>query len=191
MLEFQAWPSIPRLKRGMIVTEKIDGTNAAINIDPEDGSITVQSRKRLITSDDDNFGFARWVHDNAGVLTDVLGPGRHFGEWWGRGVQRGYELEHKKFSLFNVQRWRNEFTNELHEDIHRVDNLDVVPVLHRGAFNITTIDHVLNDLETHGSYVKEGYMKPEGVVVFHVASRTTYKVLIENDEISKTEAGMK
>ena len=188
MLEFEKWPSIPRLKRGMVVTEKIDGTNACINIDPEDGSVTVQSRKRLITPDDDNFGFASWVRDNAGALTDVLGPGRHYGEWWGPGIQRGYDIPKRRFSLFNVARWRDSETNLVHEDIHRVDNLDVVPVLYRGDFSIDTIDAVNDQLRKFGSWASEGFMRPEGVVVFHVQSRQLFKVLIENDEISKTEA---
>lgn len=32
MIEFKAWPKIPRLFRDVIITEKIDGTNAAIHI---------------------------------------------------------------------------------------------------------------------------------------------------------------
>ena len=34
-----------------------------------------------------------------------LVPGRHFGEWWGSGIQRGYGLDEKTFSLFNAYRW--------------------------------------------------------------------------------------
>src|SRR5690242_15477805 len=106
-IEFEAFPKIPRLRRDMVVTEKIDGTNAAIGIKPagtfnfeegpdpaiiacvgvgdDDYVVYAQSRKRLITPDADNYGFARWVVDNAQTLALDLGPGLHFGEWWGHG----------------------------------------------------------------------------------------------------------
>ena len=52
------------------------------------------------------FGFARWVETNRERLITLLGPGLHFGEWWGSGIQRGYGLTKgdKRFSLFNVER---------------------------------------------------------------------------------------
>ena len=61
IVEFKAWPKIGRYNPfNVTITEKMDGTNACIII--EDGFIVgVQSRKRLITPDDDNFGFAQWV----------------------------------------------------------------------------------------------------------------------------------
>src|SRR5882762_4949927 len=55
--------------------------------------VYAQSRKRIITPEQDNFGFARWVYDNAETLVHDLGEGLHFGEWWGSGIQRGYGLE--------------------------------------------------------------------------------------------------
>lgn len=35
MSTFQAWPKIPRYNRQVTLTEKIDGTNAAIIIEPD------------------------------------------------------------------------------------------------------------------------------------------------------------
>ncbi len=62
----------------------------------------IGSRTRWITAQDDNHGFARWVEGNKQELLK-LGAGRHFGEWWGSGIQRGYGLQkgEKRFSLFN------------------------------------------------------------------------------------------
>ena len=56
--EFQKFPKIPRLNRGIIITEKIDGTNAQILI-TEDGQIFPGSRKRWLqqTGRGDNYGF--------------------------------------------------------------------------------------------------------------------------------------
>ena len=37
-------------------------------------------------------------------------------------------------------------------------------------------------LRVNGSLASPGFMKPEGIVVFHSASQTCYKVMLENDE---------
>jgi hypothetical protein len=83
-MEFEAWPKIRRGKdNGVIVTEKIDGTNAQIAIEQDGTTMHVGSRNRWITPEDDNFGFARWAAEHRDELL-TLGPGRHFGEWWAR-----------------------------------------------------------------------------------------------------------
>jgi hypothetical protein len=103
MSDFEEFPKMARLSRRVIISEKIDGTNAQILIG-EDGSMQFGSRTRWITPEDDNYGFARWATENAEELR-TLGAGRHFGEWWGCGIQRGYGLKEKRFSLFNSARW--------------------------------------------------------------------------------------
>jgi hypothetical protein len=188
--EFQPWPKIARLNRGMVVTEKLDGTNACVVItEPDSGGppygIFAQSRKRLITVDDDNYGFARWVFEHQEELIE-LGPGYHYGEWWGRGIQRGYDLEEKRFSLFNVGRWHAAGDDEPDEGTDRAPECcSVVPVLDRYAFDTARIADVVEELRKDGSVAAPGYMNPEGVVVFHTHGRTTYKVTLDNDEKPK------
>lgn len=104
--EFGSFAKIPRLSRTAIATEKIDGTNAQIWISDDGSEIAAGSRNRWITPEDDNYGFARWVQEHRDQLI-TLGPGRHYGEWWGSGIQRRYGLAEKRFSLFNVQRWQH------------------------------------------------------------------------------------
>ena len=79
MIEHQEFPKMARLSREVIITEKIDGTNAQIFIS-EEGIILAGSRTRWITTQDDNFGFAKWVEENKEELLK-LGAGRHFGAW--------------------------------------------------------------------------------------------------------------
>ena len=90
-VEFKAWEKIGRDNPfGVTITEKIDGTNACIII--QDGEVVgVQSRKRLITPEDDNYGFAGWVERN---IEDImgLGDGYHYGEWAGLGIQKNPHL---------------------------------------------------------------------------------------------------
>ena len=181
-IEFQGWPKIARLNRDIIITEKIDGTNAAVGV-TEDGEVYAQSRTRIITPDKDNFGFARWVADHAVVLAERLGPGLHFGEWWGKGIQRGYGLANgdKRFSLFNVARWKDSL------DLLGIDGDAVrcVPVLYEGPNESGAIVGCLMRLRIDGSEAAPGYMKPEGIVVYHTAARTMFKVTLEGDEKPK------
>jgi RNA ligase-like protein len=171
--EFVGFPKTPRLHKEVIVTEKIDGTNAAVVI-TEDGKIGAQSRTRLISPFEDNFGFARWVHDNANELI-LLGPGHHFGEWWGSGIQRGYGLPkgEKRFSLFNVDRWA--------DDTIRPRCCHVVPVLARGLSFEHCVPQALHELQLYGSRVAPGFMNPEGVMAYHTASRSYFKQTFGGD----------
>ncbi|MBZ9659748.1 RNA ligase family protein [Mesorhizobium sp. ESP-6-4] len=175
MDEFIPFPKIPRLKRGCVITEKIDGTNAQVVVG-EDGSVRAGSRNRWITPENDNFGFARWVAEHADGLRE-LGPGRHFGEWWGLGIQRGYGLHERRFSLFNAGRWSNERPACCH----------VVPVLYAGDFSTDAVDATLAALKESGSRAAPGFYKPEGIIVYMTAARHTYKVLAENDNEPKGE----
>lgn len=174
-MDFNEFPKIARLSRECIITEKIDGTNGQIYIG-EDGEFLVGSRTRWITPDNDNFGFARWAYDNKDELM-TLGPGRHFGEWWGPGIQRGYGLKEKRFSLFNVTRWA-----EAHPQC-----CDVVPVLWRGIFETDAVLMCLSDLIETGSVASPGFMRPEGVVIYHVAANMCFKKTIEKDEEPKSK----
>lgn len=171
--EFIAFPKMARLSRQIIITEKIDGTNAQVFVG-EDGSIRAGSRTRWITPDDDNFGFAAWVNDHAGDLLE-LGPGRHYGEWWGRGIQRGYGQNERRFSLFNSSRW----------GVTRPICCDVVPVLYDGPFHMAGVDLAINRLRTEGSVAAPGFMRPEGVIVFHTAMNAGFKKTLERDDMPK------
>lgn len=174
-VEFVEWPKTSRLFRDITITEKIDGTNAGINI-AEDGTCVAQSRTRCLTDDlPDNYGFRTWVLANSVGLFETLGPGRHFGEWWGRGIQRGYGLDHKRFSLFNTAKWGE-------VDLSAVSGLGVVPVLSHYTFDTGFIKAVLHFLAQEGSVAAPGYNRPEGICVYHHASNNVFKVLIENDE---------
>ncbi len=168
-IPFEAFPSIPRIKRGCVVTEKIDGTNAQVYVG-EDGIVLAGSRNRWITVEDDNYGFARWVADHVDELR-MLGPGRHFGEWWGAGIQRRYGLTEKRFSLFNAGRWSSERPACCH----------VVPTIYAGEFSVETVDGQLAKLKAEGSVAAPGFMDPEGIVIYMTAARALYKATLDGD----------
>lgn len=210
--EFVEFPKIARLSRDAIVSEKIDGTNAQVVLSPvaetpDDQfhsrfrlcavnglAVFAGSRNRWLTPEADNFGFAAWVRDHAEGLT-ALGPGRHFGEWWGSGIQRGYGLpkSEKRWSLFNAQRWhgRGEEPRSFPKGDPRLPPdvttevpacCYVVPVLGIGVFTTLLVECALEELRAKGSRAAPGFTNPEGVVVFHVAGNVGFKKTIEKDE---------
>jgi hypothetical protein len=205
---------MPRFSRECIITEKIDGTNASVAIvadggqpfdkaicswhqDGESWSMLAGSRTHWITPKDDNYGFARWVEENQRALMD-LGPGNHFGEWWGCGIQRGYGMTEKRWSLFNVARWclHSEEPKRIVTADLRIEKYQMklpacchlVPVLYRGNFDTYAAETVLLRLESHGSYASPGFMNPEGIVIYHIAGNVGFKKTIEKDGEPKAVA---
>jgi len=174
MIEFTEFPKIARLMREIVVTEKIDGTNAQIYIsDPDvNGEVefVVGSKNRHITADNDHHGFAAWAELNKQELLK-LGPGLHFGEWWGKDVGRKYNIDENRFSLFNTGRWTKERPACCH----------VVPILYQGMFDTGKIKEAIESLAANGSVAAPGFDRPEGIVVFHVAANICFKQTIGND----------
>lgn len=175
MLDFIEFPKIARYSRDVIVTEKIDGTNSQIMI-TDDGQFFTGSRNRWITPDNDNFGFSRWAHEHKAELM-ALGVGRHFGEWWGSGIQRGYGLKkgEKRFSLFNTSRW----------ELNHPECCSVVPILYQGVFDKCDIEEIMWQLKLNGSYASPGFMNPEGIVIFHTKANIGFKKTFEKDNSGK------
>ena len=152
-MPFPKFGSIARLNREVVLTEKIDGTNALVQITRVplgtsiDFSIPPFIRAWIDDSELDESGMptyelilrvgsrSRWLSttdDNFNfakwVKTNAqellkLGVGNHYGEWYGQGIQRNYGLTHKRFALFNVSKWGD-------SDV-RPACCDVVPVLSR------------------------------------------------------------
>lgn len=194
--EFESFGKIARLSRDCVITEKLDGSNAQIYVhrvmadaptflhatatvayDGSDYIVFAGSRSRWVTpgKTTDNFGFAGWVAAHAQELVIGLGEGRHYGEWWGLGIQRGYGLTERRFSLFNTARW-NEQTKPA--------CCHVVPVIYEGPFSSEAVDRALFTL-SYGSHAASGFRMPEGVVVYHSAARTLFKKTLENDDEPK------
>ena len=192
--KFIPWPKTPRWSNETItVTEKIDGTNAQINItycgkgvnwngevEPlavrtlENGDqqiLQAGSRNRWLTVQDDNFGFAKWCVENQTGLFDIFQHGRIYGEWWGQGIQRGYDCPGKLFSMFN--------TRFPIERCSSVEGLTVVPVLYEGKYSDEVIKDLANDLVKNGSRASPGFMKVEGLCIYMHSTDRVYKVVID------------
>lgn len=181
-MEFVEYGKTSRLYRDIVITEKIDGSNCVIGIDTETGLIRAGSRTKWL-DDADHFGFREWVLENRDTLMEDLGDGLHRGEWFGQRMQRKYDMNHREFALFNTEKWSNvDF---------KTQHLRTVPILYQGMFSEPAISFCLWDLKHNGSAAVPGFMNPEGICVFHTQANIVFKVLLENDQMSKTEAGVK
>jgi RNA ligase len=196
-LPFPKFGKMPRWWKNFVITEKIDGTNGLIQIWDENDVpfnapvlsqdfltlryIAAGSRNRWLGLGSDNYGFARWVWDNSDRAAQ-LGPGVHYGEWYGSGINRGYNLEkgEKRFALFNSYRWRES----------RPSGFDVVPVLWQGSGDDLHdgIDYALELLIEQGSRIAPGFMNPEGIVIYSVENGTYWKKYLDEDRTPKGEA---
>lgn len=208
-LEFESWGKTPRwVNETMTITEKIDGTNACVVILPYDAeahhdmtstgralmvsmdegpepthTFATQSRKKFIWpgKQSDNAGFAAWAWDNAFDIISDLGYGKHYGEWWGRGIQRGYEQDTKRFSLFNP--WRYDAEGDR---VFTVKEMGTVPILCSGDAGDEKVHQMLDFLKEYGSVAAPGYMNPEGVIVSYKLAQRSYKAFVNDDGIPKS-----
>ncbi len=89
----------------------------------------------------------------------------------------------KRFSLFNVSRWADVPPEGRSP---RPSCCSIVPVLYSGPFETQAIHNVLAFLVGQGSMAAPGFMKPEGVVVFHTAAGAMFKKTIEKDDMPKS-----
>lgn len=190
---FETYKKIPRLHGDVHVTEKLDGTNACFEYSnvAHYGTNTAyvvgacSRNRRLFTLelghdglplaaprwDDkgDNAGFGAWVLANLDGLRR-LGYGRHFGEWYGKGIQRGYGLEDKRFALFRAPK----------AGVPEGCPASVVPELDVwGEFDTERLAMLLAELRLTGSRAAPGYMNPEGIVIFHARSGQLFKYTFE------------
>lgn len=212
---FDKFPKIPRLFRDIVITEKLDGMNAQVYVTRRklsvhdavsprvagvytqismegselfEYSVRAGSRNRWLTPDRDCHGFSKWVEENVFELVK-LGVGRHFGEFWGGSIQRGYGQVEKRFSLFNTSKWHTledspEYGGGIYKDsltCYECPSCHVVPVLYEGAFDVDEIDHALEVLRKHGSRAAPGYMNPEGIIVYHTAASSMFKVTFDDN----------
>lgn len=205
-MEFIPFKKIARLSRPILITEKIDGTCGVIGITEAGGldcdgylvqprtvvetdagpiALYAGSRNRWVSEGNatDNYGFSQFVKENAVDLLK-LGPGRHYGEWFGRGINRGYGLSDRRFSLFNVSRWCGPDRGGA------PDCCSTVPILYEGEFSTEAINFAIGWLEDFGSMAVPGFDKPEGIVVWHSAGNLLLKKTLIDDAAPKSAAAV-
>lgn len=176
-MEFKSFPKIEALhKAKMSITQKLHGTNAQVYIylNEETGQLDLMcgSRTRWITPQDDNYGFAKFVHENKEEFIQKLGLGHHFGEWVGEGINSGEGLIERQFVLFDWWRYP--------EDKPLPPRTSIVPLLYNGDIDFNKIYETMDDLKSNGSKLVNGFMRVEGIVVD--LNGTRYKKVFNPEE---------
>lgn len=161
---------LPEFYTQVTITEMIDGKSGVLYVDKIKGIVTAGTRWTwLDTPHWDGYGFQTWARVNEKALLN-LGPGYHFGVWWGHDIERGYNLNQKRFSLLDNIMW---------DDLTKVpDCCGVVPELYRGPMTDTCIPDTLRVLKEVGSLAAHGYKRPMGIVIRHLTGNVKYKVII-------------
>lgn len=213
MIEFRAWPKTPRLNRDMIVTEKIDGTNAAVIVHKLDGldgfafdpllhlngeAVTHDGVSKHVMVGDDRFLVAAQSRkriispgkttDNAGFARWVRDNAQGLAETLGEGYHYGewWGAQNARKALDQGEQRLSLFNVNRYADadLSAVPGLDTVPVLYEGPFSQDRVQLIVQELREFGSKAHPG-VPAEGVIVFHKAAGHVYKVLCENDELPK------
>lgn len=178
--EFKKYPKTKRfLDSTMLITEKLEGTNAQIvfleSETPNYIPWLAGSRNKWLTETSSNFGFYQFVEENVEVLFEILGVGRHYGEFCGDKIQNTAGVEGKKLFMFNT-------SLDIPEEYKHI--VDTVPRLHVGPFNPRVIHEILNGLKDNGSVASPGFYPVEGIIL-HLSSKR-YKIYLDNiDDIAK------
>lgn len=176
-MEFKSFPKIQALhKAKMSITQKLHGKNAQVYIylDENTGNLDLKcgSRTRWINPIDDNYGFAKFVHENKDEFINKLGEGHHFGEWIGQGINSGEGTNERIFVLFYW--WKFPPEKPL------PPRTSVVPLLYNGDINFDKIYEAMNDLKENGSKLVNGFMRVEGIVID--LNGTKYKKVFNPEE---------
>jgi len=158
-----------------------------------------RNRWLKIGKQSDNYGFASWVKEHGAELV-MLGEGRHYGEYYGKSIQRGYGLDHKRFALFNVSKWHDkrlekrlisvdEKTGEETYTEVAPDCCEVVPILYEGMFDTSVVDYYLDKLAREGSRAVPNFKPAEGICIYHTAAGQYYKKTLVGDDKPKGKIG--
>jgi len=162
---FIKWAKIQRLhKAEMVITQKMNGTNGQILFE-DNGDFMIGSRNRWLSVHKDNFGFYNWAHEHITELFEIFGPGRHYGEWAGPGIQNGEGLKERVFFSFNPFLEKPDTINWI--------NVESIPLLYYGHWDDSQRDIAMQKLCEDGSQVSRIYfplgqncfIEPEGIVI--------------------------
>jgi len=147
---------------------KIDGTNASVWID--DGEIKAGSRKRILSEDNDNAGFYKWVQESKPLRDYLIKNPTHrlHGEWLVPHTLKTYKEDAwRKFYIFDVSvdiddgiKYipYNDYKNYLDE--FSLDYIQVMNVIKNPSYEQLTVQ-----LEKNDFLIEEGKGYGEGIVI--------------------------
>lgn len=211
-VEFREWPKIPRLNRPMIVTEKIDGSNACVIVQPtvnagdlanldHDEPEKIQGPGVHLNMHPLEGGFSRVLvaaqsrkqiispeKDNFGFATWVRNHAQELADVLGHGYHYGEWYGSGIQRGYGLQKGEKRFMlfNVKRWEDHKgpwVEGMEVATVIAESPlFDTQVARDALEDLRQNGSKHVPGFDKPEGIVVFHPQGNVGFKATLDKDD---------
>jgi len=177
------------LEGKVYVFPKIDGTNASVWMN-EDGMICTGSRKRIVTPEDDNQGFAAYVEKHESLFQDFL---RRYSGW----RLHGEWLVPHSLKTYRDDAWRRFYVFDVYDDglacfikpedympILSAFRVDFIPV--QAIVTNPTQEWLIKQLEVNTYLIRDGEGVGEGIVLkrydfVNKYGRTTWAKVVRNE----------
>lgn len=137
-------------KSNLIGTVKIHGTNSSVGLDLKDNSLFCQSRNRVLSLDDDNYDFVKYVEDNKSEFLKIfneiknkINPENYdsiiiYGEWAGKGIQNKVAVSEldRFFAPFSIRGINKDTVDILDVKLEVNKSIRFYPIETFGIYNV-------------------------------------------------------
>lgn len=137
-------------KSNLIGTVKIHGTNSSVGLDLKDNSLFCQSRNRVLSLDDDNYDFVKYVEDNKSEFLKIfneiknkINPENYdsiiiYGEWAGKGIQNKVAVSEldRFFAPFSIRGINKDTIDILDVKLEINESIRFYPIKTFGIYNV-------------------------------------------------------
>lgn len=137
-------------KSNLIGTVKIHGTNSSVGLDLKDNSLFCQSRNRVLSLDDDNYDFVKYVEDNKSEFLKIFDGIKNkintenydsiiiYGELAGKGIQNKVAVSQvdRFFAPFSVRGVNKDTIDILDVKLEINESIRFYPIETFGVYNV-------------------------------------------------------
>lgn len=144
-MQYLGWRKI-----NLIGTVKIHGTNSSVGLDLKDNSLFYQSRNRVLSLDDDNYDFAKYIEDNKSEFLKIFDEIKNkintekydsiiiYGELAGKGIQNKVAVSQidRFFAPFSIVGVNKDTVDQLDVKLSVNESIRFYPVETFGVYNV-------------------------------------------------------
>ena len=137
-------------KVNLIGTVKIHGTNSSVGLDLKDNSLFCQSRNRVLSLDDDNYDFVKYIEDNKSEFLKIFNEIKNkintenydsiiiYGEWAGKGIQNKVAVSEldRFFVPFSIRGINKDTIDILDVKLEINESIRFYPIETFGIYNV-------------------------------------------------------
>lgn len=137
-------------KSNLIGTVKIHGTNSSVGLDLKDNSLFCQSRNRVLSLDDDNYDFVKYIEDNKSEFLKIFNEIKNkintenydsiiiYGEWAGKGIQNKVAVSEldRFFAPFSIRGINKDTIDILDVKLEINESIRFYPIETFGVYNV-------------------------------------------------------